>query len=102
MEDISDFVKLYIESSDILEDTVKDIEHNLLPAIQKNLYKGHGYDTGTLYSDIATTSSTHGSIGVITAYYTVEHGQYWYRWKNWKEDEGFLDLGVNKILELYK
>lgn len=102
MESISDFVKLYIENSGILDEKATEIEHELLPAIQENLYLRHGYDTGTLYRDISTTKTVYRDFAVVTGYYTVEHGQYWYRWKNWTEDKGFMELGVDKILELYK
>lgn len=102
MESISDFVKLYIEDSSILDEKATEIKHELSPAIKENLYKKHGYDTGTLYRDISTSKTVHKNFAVVTGYYTVEHGQYWYRWKNWKENTGFLGLGVEKILRLYK
>ena len=102
MENISDFVKLYIQDSGILEEKATEIERELLPAIQENLYKEHGYDTGTLYRDITTTNTVNENFAIVTGQYTVEHGQYWYRWKNWGENKGFLDLGVDKIVELYK
>ena len=101
MGETTDFVNLYIKDSDILEDKAKEVNDSLLENIRSNLYVGHGYDKGELYRDISTNYETYDDFAIVMGWFTVEHGQYWYRWKNWEEDKGFLDLGVEQTLALY-
>ena len=104
MGDISDFIEnVYLKDSDILEDKAKEISEELEKNILDQLwYPLHGYDTGQLFRDITVSHDTFDNFALIMGFYTVEYGQYWYRWKNWDEDKGFLELGVERTLELYR
>jgi len=107
MGEITDFVNLYIEDSDILEDTAKDVTFNLLKNMRSNLWKGHGYDKGELHDDLSTDYSLHKQFALVTGWYTVEHGKYvisGVRGKG-KAKSGpidFLTKGLEKTLEMYK
>ena len=107
MGEITDFVQLYIDQSDIIPNKLTEIETSLEENMRDNLWKGHGYDTGELYRDIQARSEVEGQIGIVTGWYTVEHGQYvisGVRGKGFAKSGpiDFLGLGLEKTLEAYR
>ena len=107
MGEIKDFVELYIEDSDILEDATHLISADLQKNMRSNLWKGHGYDTGQLYRDIYTQENINKTFSIITGGYTVEHGKYvisGVRGKGFAKSGpiDFLGKGLEKTVELYK
>ena len=107
MGEITDFVELYVENSDILEDAAKLISADLEKNMKNNLWKGHGYDTGELYRDIYTDEDIGKNEATIIGGYTVEHGQYvisGVRGKGFAKSGpiDFLTDGLEKTVELYR
>ena len=107
MGEITDFVELYIENSDILDEALETIEADLEENMRSNLWKGHGYDTGELHDNIQARSENHGKTGFVIGFYTVEHGDYVIRGvrgkgmaKAGKID--FLNLGLEKTVAMYQ
>ncbi len=107
MGEIADFVNLYIENSDILEDTAKDITFDLVKNMRSNLWRGHGYDTGELYNDITADYTVYSKLAIIMGWFTVEHGKYVIsgvrgkgRAKSGPID--FLGKGLEKTISLYR
>lgn len=106
MGEITEYVQLYIENSDILEDAAEVIAMDLQNNMKSNLWKGHGYDQGELYKNITTRTSVSKNFALIIGFYTVEHGQYVIsgvrgkgRAKSGPID--FLNKGLEKTLEAY-
>ena len=101
MGEITDFVTLYIEESDILEDKAEDISRSLEDNIKDIIAPGNvGYDTGRLQGSVEAWSDVISStVALVTGTYHADYGQYWYRWKGGVD---FLKEGLNKTLELYK
>ena len=55
MGEITDYVTLYIEQSDILEDKASEISHDLEDNIKDVISPGSvGYDTGHLHDSIVS------------------------------------------------
>lgn len=107
MGEITDFVELYIENSDILPDAAKVISADLEKNMKSNLWKGHGYDKGELYRDIYTREEVGKNEATIIGGYTVEHGDYvirGVRGKGWAKSGpiDFLGDGLEKTVELYR
>ena len=106
MGEITDYVQLYIEDSDILEKATTVIESDLLKNMRSNLWKGHGYDKGELYKDISTNSEINKLFSIIIGFFTVEHGEYvisGVRGKGFAKSGpiDFLSDGLEKTLEMY-
>ena len=106
-EDITDFVELYVQNSDILDEALETIEGDLEKNMRSNLWKGHGYDTGQLYRDIQARSEKHGNYGIVTGFFTVEHGDYVIRGVRGKGlakagEIKFLENGLNETVEMYR
>ena len=101
MGEITDFVTLYIEDSDILEKEVDKISRDLEDTIKDIIGPGNvGYDTGHLHDTVQSDyEMVSGTLGVITGWYSADYGKYWYRWKGGVD---FLNEGVNKIVENYR
>lgn len=100
MGEITDYVTLYIEQSDILEDKASEISHDLEDNIKDVISPGSvGYDTGHLHDNIYSSYAISGPIAVIVAAYGPDYGQYWYRWKG---GEDFLNKGLEDTLALYR
>lgn len=75
MGEITDFVNLYIENSDILESKVTEIA----VALQNNIKKEAPYDQGRLKRSIRVDTRVSQKIGIITGYYDegiAPHGDY--------------------------
>ena len=107
MGEITDYVQLYIEDSNILEEATQVIEKDLLDNMRSNLWKGHGYDKGELYRDISTHSEVNKLFSIIIGFFTVEHGEYvisGVRGKGYAKSGpiDFLTDGLQKTLEMYK
>lgn len=107
MGEIKDFVKLYIEESDLIAPKVIEISNELKTNMRSNLWKGHGYDKGELYRDIYSNYTLEKGGGVVIGGYTVEHGQYvisGVRGKGTAKSGpiDFLSDGLNKTVEAYR
>ena len=101
MGEITDFVTLYIQESDILEDEAKKLSVSLEDNIKDIIRPGQvGYDTGhlqgTVQGDYSIESDT---LAIVTGWFSADYGKYWYRWK---DGVNFLEEGMKKTLELYK
>ena len=99
MGEIKDFVELYIKESDILEDKASEISRSLEENIQDVIGPGQvGYDTGHLHDSVISDFQANDSIAVVTAWYSEDYGQYWYRWKGGVD---FMNEGLEKTIALY-
>lgn len=77
MGEIKDFVNVYIEDSDLIDDKLSEITLNLTMNIQDELYPGHGWITGNLHDSIQSNiSSKSGLNATIKAYTKVEYAGY--------------------------
>ena len=99
MGEIVDFVKLYIEDSDILEDKAKEVSHDLEENIKMIISPGNvGYDTGHLHDSIVSNYAIDKDIAVVIAWYGEDYGQYWYRWIGGTD---FMQDGLDATMEMY-
>ena len=74
MGEVKDFINLYIEDSDLIDDKLSEIEMNLTMNIQDQLYPKHGYITGNLHDSIQSNiTSKSGLNATIQAYTMVEY-----------------------------
>ena len=101
MGEITDFVTLYIDNSNILEDESEKISRNLEENIKDIIGPGNvGYDTGHLHDTVQSDyEMVSGTEAIITGWYSADYGQYWYRWKGGVD---FLSEGLNKTVENYR
>ena len=68
MGEITEFVQLYIENADVLEEQLDEMSLKLVENIQNQLYGGHGRITGNLRDSIQSDFSVDGLNGVVRAY----------------------------------
>ena len=74
MGEVKDFINLYIEDSDLIDDKLSEITLNLTMNIQDELYPGHGWITGNLHDSIQSNiSSKSGLNAIIKAYTMIEY-----------------------------
>lgn len=100
MGEITEFVTLYIQESDILETEASKISATLEDNIKDVIRPGQvGYDTGHLFGTVQSDYTVDDNIAWVTGWYGADYGQYWYRWKG---GVNFLEEGLNKTLELYR
>ena len=100
MGEITDYVTLYIEQSDILEDKTSEISVDLEKNIQDVIGPGKvGYDTGHLHDSIVSDYAVGQSMGVVMGWYSEDYGEYWYRWKGGVD---FLNKGLEDTLKQYR
>ena len=101
MGEIEDYVTLYIENSDILEEKVIEISNQLEFTIQDEIAPGKvGYDTGALHDSIESKYDIEsGTLAWVYADYHKHYGQYWYRWKGGVD---FMKSGLDKTIENYR
>lgn len=100
MGEITDYVTLYIEQSDILEDKAEEISVDLEKNIQEVIGPGNvGYDTGHLHDSVVADYAVGQSMAVVRGWYSADYGQYWYRWKGGVD---FLNQGLEDTLALYR
>ena len=100
MGEITDYVTLYIEQSDILEDKAEEISVDLEKNIQEVIGPGNvGYDTGHLHDSVVADYAVGQSMAVVMGWYSADYGQYWYRWKGGVD---FLNQGLEDTLALYR
>ena len=78
MGEVKDFVQLYVDDQKFAEKSAELLSAELPQNMKKNLWKGHGYDTGTLFDNIygAYTTAFLNGDALVTGGYTVEHGLY--------------------------
>jgi hypothetical protein len=99
MGEITDYVRLYIEDSDVLEEKTKEVSRSLKTNIQNVIAPGKvGYDTGHLHDTIQSNHAIAGKVGVVVGWYLPDYGKYWYRWKGGKD---FLKVGLEETMKLY-
>lgn len=75
MGEITDFVQLYIENSDILEEQTNEIAMDL----ENNIKKEAPYDQGRLKRSIRVDTRIQSKFSLIIGYYdegTAPHGKY--------------------------
>ena len=110
MGEIKDYVRLYIEDSDILEEFTHVLAGQLETDIKSQLYEGHGYDTGNLRRNIKTDERIYKNYSIVTGYYDeglADYGIYVLRGIRGKGKAkvgpiDFLGDGLNKTLEAYQ
>ena len=74
MGEVKDFINLYIEDSDLIDDKLSEIEIDLKKNIQDELYPGHGVITHNLHDSIESDiTSKSGLRATIEAYTPVEY-----------------------------
>lgn len=119
MGEIKDFVSLYIQDSDILEDSVNELSMNL----ENNIKQAAPYDQGRLRRSIRVVSHIYENYAILHGYFDAglaPHGFYvlsgskavegklmkmpWgYRTKRRAiKGNDFLGKGLRKTLEAYK
>jgi hypothetical protein len=102
MAEITDIVKLYVDK-EVLPTVTEEINKDLVPNIQSNLWVGHGYDTGHLHDTIQSAYDVQDDYSIITAWYTADYGKYINddgssnHWKGYH----FMENGVEKTIALY-
>ena len=100
MGEITDYVTLYIEQSDILEDKAEEISVDLEKNIQEVIGPGNvGYDTGHLHDSVVSDYAVGQSMAVVMGWYGPDYGKYWYRWKGGVD---FLNKGLEDTLKQYR
>ena len=100
MGEIEDIVTLYIEDSDILENEATKISNSLEENIQDVIAPGQvGYDTGHLHDSVTSDFDIDDKIAIVTGWYSVDYGRFWYRWKDGVD---FMSKGLQKTVEMYK
>lgn len=75
MGEITDFVNLYVENSDILEERTNEIAR----VLQNNIKKEAPYKEGRLKRSIRVDTRVNGKFSVIVGYYdegVAPHGEY--------------------------
>ena len=104
MGEITDFVNLYIENSDILEEKTNEIAFDL----QNNIRKQAPYDQGRLRRSIRVDTRITPKVSLITGYYdegNADYGEYVLRGIRGKKEVApidFLGDGLQRTLEAYK
>lgn len=73
MGEVKDFIKLYIEDSDLIDDKLSEIEMDLVMNIQDQLYPGHGVITHNLHDSIQSNISRKGMNATIEAWTETEY-----------------------------
>lgn len=100
MGEITEYVTLYIENSDILEDKASEISHDLEENIKDVISPGSvGYDTGHLHDSVVADYTVGQNTAAIVGWYGADYGQYWYRWKGGVD---FLNKGLEDTLKQYR
>ena len=100
MGEITDFVTLYIQDSDILEEEASKISRDLEDNIKDIISPGKvGYDTGHLQGTVVSDYEVEDKLAWVTGWYSADYGKYWYRWKGGVD---FMSEGLKKTLENYK
>ena len=100
MGEITDFVTLYIQDSDILEEEASKISRDLEDNIKDIISPGQvGYDTGHLQGTVVSDYEAEDKLAWVTGWYSADYGKYWYRWKGGVD---FMSEGLKKTLENYK
>ena len=100
MGEITEYVTLYIEQSDILEDKTSEISHDLEENIKDVISPGSvGYDTGHLHDSVVADYTVGQNTAAIVGWYGADYGQYWYRWKGGVD---FLNKGLEDTLKQYR
>ena len=100
MGEITDFVTLYIQDSDILEEEASKISRDLEDNIKDIISPGKvGYDTGHLQGTVTSDYEVEDKLAWVTGWYSADYGKYWYRWKGGVD---FMSEGLKKTLENYK
>ena len=111
MGEIKDYVQLYIEDSDLLDDFAKEFSLTLRANIKSELYEGHGRDTGNLQRNIRTDVRPIGKLErLITGYWDegeADYGIYVIRGIRGKGKAkagpiDFLGDGLQKTMEAYR
>ena len=110
MGEITDFINLYLKSSDLLEDKLDEISLTLNEKIQNQLYTGHGRDTGNLRDSIQSDYDLKdGLTGIVRAYIGdfAPYGVYvnvghTLRNNEWWEGYHFLEEGLEETVALYR
>lgn len=107
MADLTSIIEAYVLEQ--VQERAKEISRELRSNIKKQLYEGHGYDTGNLKRNIRTDTRNHEKYSIITGYYdegNANYGQYVLRGIRGKGRAkagpiDFLGDGLKATLELY-
>lgn len=107
MADLTGLIEAYVMEQ--LTEIAKEMSRELRSNIKKQLYEGHGYDTGNLKRNIRTDTRNHEKYTIITGYYdegNADYGQYVLSGVRGKGRAkvgpiDFLGDGLKATLELY-
>ena len=111
MGEITDFVILYLQDENVLEEELDNMSLKLRENIQNHLYRGHGRDTGNLRdsieSDFALQSPKEGLVRARIIGTANEYGWYvndGHRLRNneWWEGYHFMEDGLEETVALYR
>ena len=103
MGEVADFIQLYIEDSNIIEDKLNEITLNLTANIQNQLYPGHGWQTGNLHDSIQSNIvSKSGLNATIEAYTMVEYAPYVNDGHHSFGGYHFMEQGLDETVAMYK
>lgn len=103
MGEIKDFVKVYIEDSDMIDEVLDDITLNLTGNIQDQLYPGHGWITGDLHDSIqSNVTSKSGLNATIEAYTEIEYAPYVNDGHHSFSGYHFMEKGLDATVAMYR
>ena len=104
MEDIGEVVRLYLEDSGLIEDTLDEMSVDLRENIQNQLYHGHGRITGNLRDSIGNDFTVDGLNGVVRAYIgdSAPYGIYVDEGHHSFEGYDFMQTGLDETLNNYR
>ena len=68
MGEITEFIQLYLENGDTLEEKLDEMSLKLVENIQNQLYSGHGRISGNLRESIQSDFTANGLTGLVRAY----------------------------------
>lgn len=103
MGEVKDFINLYIEDSDLIDDALDDITLNLTTNIQDELYPGHGWITGNLHDSIQSNiTSKSGLNATIEAYSPQEYAEWVNDGHHSFSGYHFLEKGLEKTVAMYR
>ena len=113
MGEITEFIELYIEDANLLEDILDEISLKLVENIQNQLYgptpQKHGRVTGNLRDNIQSDFTSEGLTGIVRGYIgdSAPYGEFVneghsLRNDEWWEGYHFLEAGLEETAALYR
>lgn len=103
MGEVKDFIKLYIEDSNLIDEALDGITLNLTMNIQDQLYPGHGWITGNLHDSIQSNITAKSRLhATIEAYTMIEYAPYVNDGHHSFTGYQFMEKGLEATVAMYK